>query len=59
MPASDSERAPWRGRPKLGKSEQLKQRYSISIETQAALWFLAPTFLIVALLAIAGAWHGR
>ena len=31
-----------------------KQRYSISVETQAAFWILAPTFLTVVLLAIAG-----
>ena len=31
-----------------------KQRYSISVETQAAFWILAPTFLMVALLAIGG-----
>jgi hypothetical protein len=34
--------------------EQQKQRYSISIETQAAFWILLPIFLIVALLAIGG-----
>jgi len=38
---------------------QGKQRYSISVETQAAFWVLAPTFLTVVLLAIAGAWHER
>ena len=31
-----------------------KQRYRISVETQAAFWILAPTFLTVVLLAIAG-----
>jgi hypothetical protein len=30
------------------------RKYRISVETQAAFWFLAPTFLIVALLAIGG-----
>jgi hypothetical protein len=32
--------------------KQQKQIYRPSIETQAAFWFLVPTFLIVALLAI-------
>ena len=38
--------------PEVAKSA--KQKYRISVETQAAFWFLAPTFLIVALLAIGG-----
>ena len=30
------------------------QKYRISVETQAAFWILAPTFLTVVLLAIGG-----
>jgi hypothetical protein len=45
--------------PEIAKSETQKQRYSISVETQACLPSLQPTFLTVVLLAIAGAWHAR
>jgi hypothetical protein len=45
--------------PEVGKSKKQKQRYSISLETQAAFWVLLPTLLAVVLLAIAGAWHER
>jgi hypothetical protein len=38
--------------PEVAKSA--KRKYRISLETQAAFWVLAPTFLIVALLAIGG-----
>jgi hypothetical protein len=38
--------------PKVAKSA--KQKYRISFETQAAIWILAPTFLTVVMLAVAG-----
>jgi hypothetical protein len=52
-PESDKGRL-GKGSPSIAKFKKQKQRYSISVETQAAFWVLAPTFLIVALLAIGG-----
>jgi hypothetical protein len=43
-----------KGSPQFASGDKQKQKYRISVETQAAFWVLAPTFLIVALLAIGG-----
>jgi hypothetical protein len=50
-PPDNEKRRPWQDGA-FEKSKQQKQRYRISLETQAGFWILAPTFLIVALLAI-------
>ena len=39
---------------KIASGDKQKQKYRISVETQAAFWILLPTFLTVVLLAIAG-----
>jgi hypothetical protein len=55
-PDPESDKAPlWQGGAPIAKSDKQKQRYSISVETQAAFCILLPTFLTVVLLAIAGA----
>jgi hypothetical protein len=48
-PPENEKRRPWQDGA-IDKSE--KQRYSISVETQACLFILLPIFLMVVILAI-------
>ena len=52
-PPENEKRRPWQDGAIEKKSQQNK-KYTPSVETQAAFWILAPTFLTVVLLAIAG-----